>query len=98
MTRTVAWLWLVLLLTACATSPDAGAASASGHACPSCHEQRLVPVLYGYLNAEGAAAVERREAVAGGCGWPGPAWMCLACGHQRMPQLQRFERDELGAR
>ena len=52
--------------------------------CPNCKEKRGVAISYGYPTEELFEAVERDEAVLGGCMQEidDPDRQCLACGHR----------------
>lgn len=79
--RKIAMAVMLLFLGGCAT-PEANDDARLGLRCPKCHEAAVVPVLTGFLGPEGVAAIERGDAVAGGCMVGGPTHYCRSCGHE----------------
>tara|TARA_Y100001936_G_C16088465_1_gene683888 strand:+ start:4934 stop:5119 length:186 start_codon:yes stop_codon:yes gene_type:complete len=52
--------------------------------CPDCNSSNLLPIIYGYPNADLKKKLDRGEAVSGGCEiWGGePNWRCKDCNNE----------------
>jgi hypothetical protein len=47
--------------------------------CPDCGSRSILPIRYGFRDAEMAAEAEREEFICGGCCVANPSWHCKDC-------------------